>query len=276
MLLAALASLPLTGCVVGKYQAAPKNTPAAIKLNLPSSAPAEPPAGDLAGAPRAAGGSAVVTTVVTFRGPGSWKRDAYWDEYTLTIANPGQAALTVESAVLTDRYGELVAAGGEPWTLEKQSRTYQQHHLSTTGEALKIGGGAIASSAAGLLGGAAIGAMIGNPAGWVIVPTWAAGAGIAAIAAVPVFAGVTVYKNVSSKREVEAEFERRRIVLPATVAPGADVSGSLFFRITPGPQALVLQCRVADEPRSIVIDLAPLAALHLPAAVARERLTSQP
>ena len=47
------------------------------------------------------------------------------------------------------------------------------------------------------------------------------------------------------------------------LVPGQLVQGSLFFRISPGPKRLTLKCRVDDEPRDVVIDLAPLSGMHM-------------
>src|SRR5205814_5963570 len=79
----------------------------------------------------------------------------------------------------------------------------------------------------------------------------------------PAFIGGTIYTNISNRHAIEQEFELRRLVLPAVLVPGQLVQGSLFFRISPGPQRLTLTCRVDDEPRDVIIDLAPIAGLHL-------------
>ena len=85
-----------TGCVSAKYQRAADDTPPPTVLNL-----AATPAVS-AGAPTAPSGlDARLNTVIVFRGPGSWKRDAYWDEYVLTLANRGAAPL------VGSRYGGL-------------------------------------------------------------------------------------------------------------------------------------------------------------------------
>ncbi len=94
---------------------------------------------------------------------------------------------------------------------------------------------------------------------------WAAmGAGAAAGAvAIPVFVGGSLYRNVHGRHEVEREFERRRLKLPAEIAPGATVTGSLFFPITPGPSRLTLRVRLDGQPAVEAIDLAALKDLHL-------------
>ena len=70
MLLAALLTLP--GCVSKRYQSASKKTPPAVAINL---AAQQPPV------------AVVLNTVIVFQGPGSWKREAYWDEYVVSIVN---------------------------------------------------------------------------------------------------------------------------------------------------------------------------------------------
>jgi hypothetical protein len=82
----------------------------------------------------------------------------------------------------------------------------------------------------------------------------------AATVVVPVW---SVVANVNSRHDIEAEYRRRRLALPLFLAPGQLTQGSFFFRISPGPRRLVLACRVGNEPRNVVVDLAPLAGLHL-------------
>ena len=87
--------------------------------------------------------------------------------------------------------------------------------------------------------------------------------GAAAFVTLPIVAGGTVYMNVHRKHQIEAEFNRRRLVLPLHLAPGQAARGSFFFRITPSPQQLTLDCRTGESSSPAVIDLAPLAGLHV-------------
>src|SRR5207247_1373526 len=63
-------------------------------------------------------------------------------------------------------------------------------------------------------------------------------------------------------RAITEEFNRRRIELPSPVMPGNVTRGSLFFRVTPSPQKLVLEYEVRGHPHHISVDLAPLISLH--------------
>src|SRR4051812_11085465 len=116
-LLLPLIALGLGGCVSTKYKMAkPQATPPAVTLNLGNTpAAADAPAPALA---------ATLHTVIVYQGPGSWKREAYWDEYVVTVVNRSDKPVTIESASLTDFQGQTSAPGDNPWALENQSHDY--------------------------------------------------------------------------------------------------------------------------------------------------------
>ena len=58
--------------------------------------------------------------LITYNGPGSWKRNAFWDEYVVSLRNPGPRPLTVSSLVLLDYTGASRSPGHNPWALEKE------------------------------------------------------------------------------------------------------------------------------------------------------------
>ena len=211
-----------TGCVSSKYKLADRGTmpPPALNLHV-----IQPPV------------ELMLSAVITFQGPGSWKRDAYWDEYVLTVANRSESPLAIESASLIGRDGQAVAPGANPWTLEKKSRT-PTATLSAVAEdsPAKPGNGGSSVLASGAL------TVLLGPIGAI------AGGGYSA--------------NVVSREAIEREFNRRRLALPATLAPGQIAPGSFFFPIMPGPRRLALRCRVGGESREVAIDLTPLADLH--------------
>lgn len=239
------AVLALCGCVTRGYQLAPKNTPPPEVLRLEA---ARPPI------------EAAVRQVIVYHGPGSWKREAYWDEYVVSLTNQGPTPLTIEAAVLHDQQGAPIEPGIDPWTLERLSKKWWETNAARqTGTYVVLGAGTAAGA-----GVAMVSAYSGLWGASVSAGTAAAGT-VGAVAAVtlPLVAVGTVVANVHSKHKVEAEFTRRRLALPLTLAPGQTAHGSLFFRITPGPQRLVLRGRAADQPCDATISLALLAGLHL-------------
>lgn len=195
-------------------------------------------------------------TVIVFKGPGSWKREARWDEYVVVLVNYGRETLVVESAALIDVRSQARAPGEDPWKLEKQSRSnwavYRKTGLTlAAGAGTAVYVGAVASVAE-------VGPMAGGAA--------TAGA-VAVLDAIPVVALLEIsmveVMNHRNKLAVQKEFQRRRLALPRDIAPGESVSGSLFFPMTPGPQRLIVRGRAAAEPVEAVLDLAALATLHL-------------
>ena len=233
------------GCMSSRYKMAPApkpTDPAPVVLNL-----------TVEEAPVAA----VVQSVIIYRGPGAWKKEAYWDEYLVAIANRGATDLVVDRATLVGLPAEPRIAGAQPWVLEKASRSAMAYNFGLAKNVVvQIGGGLGTVIAAMTVGG------IIAPAGWL----FPVGAGVGFLVGVPVAVGGTIYRNITGRHKIEAEFARRRLVLPVTIKPGETAQGSLFFTITPGPRQLSFACKSGGEARTVALDLAPLAALHLKAA----------
>ncbi len=206
----------------------------------------------------------ILHTVIVYKGPGSWKRNAYWDEYIITITNKGELPLSINSATLVDFQDKNNTAGSDPWELEKKSKTWWKNiRSSEAGRLVTLGAGMAASY--GVLMAVAPSIVWWGPGGAGIssAALGVASAAAAAVIVLPVYAVVSVFVNVSGRHKIEAEFNRRRLALPAIVPAGQVVQGSLFFPITPGPKRLILQCQVGEEVRNVDFDLSPLAGLHM-------------
>lgn len=262
------ALLTSTGCVSARYKSAPSSTPAAVVLNLTStpaqSAAVEAPPGVQTPAAALPPVEVIVHSVIGFHGPGSWKRDAYWDEYVVSVINRDGDPIVIESATVTDFHGDPNGTGDNPWQLEKLSRS-RQDELNRIGKTVlvQVGSGTLVAGASGTM------IIMGAFAGSAVAVT-------AGLALFPAYIASSVVRNVSSRHDIAAEFSRRRIALPAIVAPGERKQGSLFFRIAPGPQRLALQCRVGGESRDLAVNLAPLAGLHLKSAAVPRSLETHP
>jgi hypothetical protein len=243
LVLAALLILP--GCVSKRLQTASKKTPPAVPLSL--QAQQLPLTTEL-------------NTLIVFGGPGSWKREAYWDEYVVSIVNQGHAAITVDGATLSSSVIALQTPGSDPWALEEQSHKILKDQ--TLGRQLVAGAG----GALGAIGYETAVLALGSTA--IATGSAAAVAGTTlAVVALPVFVVGSGIRLFAAHHEIQKEFDRRRLVLPLEIGPGEMRQGSLFFPITPGPQHLMLEFRgegIAQQ--SVSIDLAPLANLHFAAA----------
>jgi len=245
----AAGALACTGCLSTKYKLE-KTATQPIPFNL--TAPTDP----------ALPLEATLHTIIVMHGPGSWKREAFWDEYVVSLANRGAAPVAIESVTLTDFQAQAIAPGDDPWALESATKTWwEKTKDSQVGNLVVLGVGAV--SLATTLAIASIAAD-----GGILAPATAAGSLLGTAAAVtlvatPIYAVTVVAINFHNKKEVATEFNRRRLALPRTLAPGELAQGSLFFRLAPGPQRLVLHCRVNDAPRDIMLELGPLSGLHL-------------
>jgi hypothetical protein len=269
LLLVGVAAWSLTGCVTRGYKPADKNIPPAVSLNLTGTPLAQPAAnpptnGDVAAAMPPAP-AVTLHTVIVFQGPGSWKNEAYWDEYVVSVANRTTSPLVVHRATLTSAMSDPLTPGDDPWKLENAGKKWWQTTSAQSASTyLKLGAGTVAGAGiaiAGAFTGGLFGSMTSAGAA-------AFGAGTAAVVALPLVAIGTVGMNIHRKNQIGAEFDRRRLKLPLTLAPGQTVEGSLFFRITPAPQRLVLHSAAGDQPHDTAIALTPLSGLHLRAPAA--------
>ena len=235
--LAGIGLLASTGCVSSKYKEAKKDTPPPHLLNVPF-----PPASL----------EATLNTLVTYNGPGSWKRNAFWDEYVVTCHNPGRAPLTVSAATLTDFADASRSPGSKPWALEKESKNLEQKYKEagvafvryTAPGVLIVGAGTAAAFSAGI---------------------FSAGATTAATATVvvlPLYYITVLAINQHNKVAMEKEFDRRRLALPLTLAPGETRTDSFYFPMMPSPRSLGLRWSSGQQAGETVLPLDFLHGLH--------------
>lgn len=232
-----------TGCVSNRYRKSPKNTPPPKLLNM-GFAPA-PLEGTLA-------------SLITFNGPGSWKRNSFWDEYVISLHNPGSQPLTVTSAELLGQAGAGYPPGDKPWILEKQSKTLEQKYK-------EVGLAFVRYTAPGvLIAGTGLGIAVSSGIG--IMGPASAGASMAAgatVVALPLYYLAVVGTNIENRKRMELEFNRRIIRLPLTLAPGETRTGSLFFPMVPSPRSLNLHWSYGPTTGESVLSLDFLKGLHL-------------
>ena len=236
--------LSLTGCVSGKYRLARKNTPPPSLLNV-AFAPARL--------------AATLNTVITYRGPGSWKREAFWDEYVVTLHNPDTEPLAITAVHLVDFAGTGQSEGNNPWKLESESKTLERKFRDAgvafarnAGPATLWVGTEYAAAITSFMGGGGLSAL-----------------GTAVVVGVPVYYVTVIVINQHNKSTVLAEFNRRRLVLPLTLPPGATTTGSFFFPMGPNPRLLRLNWSAGSNSGEAVLALDFLHGLHDPSVRAQ-------
>jgi len=227
----------LVACLTTEYRASRRDTLPAAPLNLEAT---QPPL------------AASLRTLIVYDGPGSWKRQALWDEYVLTVRNQGDAALVITAASLIDYAGARRQPGDDPWQLEKESQTLEQRYLRD--------GIAFARSEipdAPVFGAGAVGDAAGT-----LFSSVSATASSASVVGLPVYYLVVYGVNRNNKATAAAEFARRRLVLPLTLFGGESQTGSLFLPMAPNPQALVLRWSGVGTANEMVLPLSRLRGLH--------------
>lgn len=243
-------SLALTGCVTSK------------KYKMAKKEGALPPQA-LEWTTRTASADLTLQSLIVFKGPGSWKREARWDEYVVKLSNHGDQPLHIDSVGLIDLLGQPQSPGVDPWKLEKLSYTNWDKY-GKTGLKLLAGAGAVTLYA---------GAVVASTMGGLMAPTAAAGGGAVLLSVIPVVAIVDItavaIMNNQNKKKVVAEFNRRRLPLPLSIEPGQDRTGSFFFPMTPAPRRLVIKGKTGEVPLELALELKPLAGLHLKPAAER-------
>jgi hypothetical protein len=228
--LAALSVL-LAGCVSPKY------SPPPTWLDL---AATQPPA------------KAVLNAIIISNGPGSWQRDAPWDEYIVMITNLGAQPLDIASAALTDSTGANHAPGADIRMLEKESlileKKYRDAGVAFTRDSAPV----------------AVTEGRGDPGVGMAAGFSKAGVALMAASAVVDVLGYHVRKIESlSQAEAGAEFKQRRLALPLALASGEMRAGSLFFPMIPNPRALSLHWSNGASSGDLALALDSVHGLHV-------------
>jgi hypothetical protein len=231
----------MTACVSSKYKFAGKETPPPRTLSVHF--PPAPLDANLA-------------SVITYGGPGSWKREAFWDEYVVELRNTGDQPLEIASATLVDFAGTSRSAGDDPWALEGESKTLEKKYRDA--------GIAFARVAAPRVLVTTAEPVVVSSAG--LGAAGAAAAATATAVALPVYGLATLGRNRHYKAAIKAEFNRRRLPLPLSLAPGETRTGSLFFPMVPNPRSLNLDWSNESGKHDSALALDFLRGLHVTAA----------
>ena len=204
--------------------------------------------------------SVSLDAIIVRDGPGSWSKNADWDEYLLHAHTTSAEPVEITRIVVVDSLGKRrkpSAIRGDLQSASKETaRRYKDANLEVTagygGAGLAVAGYAVggASAAVGLATLGTSGAAAG-----------AAVAGAVLVAPVLMTAGIVV--GVQEIR-VQNEIRRRSTVFPAQVAAEQELPLDVFFPIAPAPERVEVTYRNTSSEHVLVIDTkAALAGLHL-------------
>ncbi len=210
--------------------------------------------------------TATLDWVIVRDGPGTWAKNADWDEYLMKVRNASDQPIQVVSVTVVDSLDRRIEAQPGRKQLVKASkqtsRTYKK-----SGIKVKAGRGA----ATMLVAGAAVTAVgVGAASVWAYGGAWGAAGGAAATAASgllllgPAVAVGGIARGVNNSA-VNKQIEQRQTTLPLGVPAGGEVALDVFFPLAPSPGMVEVVYTDAHGENSLFIDTsAALHGLHIP------------
>ncbi len=197
---------------------------------------------------------------VIFRdGPGTWAKDADWDEYLLSVTNNTDENIILDDVVVVDSVGTELHTNSDRKELVKASKETVTRYKNV-GLEVKAGlrPGQILASGAATTGGVAlatsmVGASVGGWGGFGI----AAGGAVIGVAAIPVFS-IYALVRMGNNDKVAKEILARQTQLPMTLSPGSQYKLDMFFPLAPSPQLVKITLKRGDEHRILDLDTSEL------------------
>ena len=205
--------------------------------------------------------------VIVRDGPGTWAKNADWDEYLLRVNNQSDQRIKVTRLIVVDSLDtQIVPQRGRKKLVKSSKKTARRYKESgvkikagrgagtmlVTGAAVTVVGVGAASAATytGILGGAATAGSAGAVAGGLLLlgPALAVGG---------------IVRGVNNSK-VNNQIELRQTVLPLEIPASEELGLNVFFPLAPSPKRVELNYTDATGEHSLVIDTSTaLYGLHL-------------
>lgn len=219
--------------------------------------------------------------VIVQDGPGAWVKNAYWDEYRLSVLAQSADPVSITSIQVIDSLSEaatpLAARRDLVAASKRTKRRYRNNgvRLDIGAGGYKLAAGTAAAAALGAAAGAtavATGVALGEITTAVLLGS--AGSGVA-VASTPVIvastalmaAPVAIVGGVIKARnnyKVDEQIQSRATQLPVAVAHTEASAVTVFLPIVPSPAELRISYEVGARQETFRLPLTePLAGLHL-------------
>lgn len=212
--------------------------------------------------------TATLDWVIVRDGPGTWARNADWDEYLLRVRNHSDRTLSIVEITVIDSLQTRVGPRSGRKQLVKGSKATARRYRDS-GLPVKAGRGAttliVAGTAVTAVGVAT--AYAAAPAAILSGTTSATAAGTAMSGLVLLGPAIAVggIMRAANNSAVNTEIEKRQTILPLDVPPGQESSLDVFFPLAPSP--VMIELVYADDAgrrHTVTIDTsATLDGLHL-------------
>ena len=202
--------------------------------------------------------------VIVRDGPGTWAKNADWDEYLISLRNESGDSLRISRIAVVDSLGTRVESGTSRKQLVKESkkasRRYKDEglkvHAGMGGAVLVVGGAAAAVGGVGVVAasGFGMGATLGGGA---------AAAATGLIVAAPVLVVGGIIRGVNFHK-VNKQIEVRQTQLPIVLQEKEVKSLDIFFPLTPSPRQVEISYTDSLGDHTLIIDTqVVLEGLHL-------------
>lgn len=190
-----------------------------------------------------------LNSLIVPNGPGSWVKNARWDEYVFTIKNLSNYPVIVMNIRLVDPRGINIESNLNPEQLEEKSKALIKEY-KIIGISVAIGAApAIVAGTAASAG--AVGTYLGAS---MLIPV--------AFFAAPVVYSMGKYTDMKDKERIEGEFNKRRLTM-FTLSDNEAIKGSAFFPIVPNPKTLVFEYQTQNKVKALGMSLEKIAGLHI-------------
>jgi hypothetical protein len=212
--------------------------------------------------------TATLDWVIVRGGPGTWAKNADWDQYLLRVSNLSGQAVRVTQLTVVDSLDARNEAQTARKPLVKGSKKTARRYKDS-GIEVRAGRGAGTMLAAGaavtLAGvGAAAGAAYGAAWGTAAGGAGAAASGLLLLGPALVVGGIV--RGINNGR-VGEQIEIRQTLLPLDIPANKELGLNVFFPLSPSPKMVELVYTDATGTHGIVIDTSTvLDGLHLEAS----------
>ncbi len=213
--------------------------------------------------------TATLDWVIVRDGPGTWAKNADWDQYLLRLENRSTTDLRITEVYVEDSMGTKVFPGRDRKGLIAGSKQAADRYQDADIK-VKAGTGTavMAATVMGttLVGGSVVGVGLAHTAfASLFGVSTSFGAAVTTAGAGLVLVGpAMVIRNRRNQRKVDARIQDIRSRLPFPVEAGMVKRAALFFPISPSPRHIVISYRQGESTQTLRLETREsLAGLHL-------------
>ena len=212
--------------------------------------------------------AAALDWVVVPGGPGTWAKNAYWDEYLITVESQVPWPVEIVAVEIVDGLAEPQTPAVERDTLVAATKANQKRfHRAGIDTATGVGADGLARATA-VAGG--VGAFTSAQMGAALPLVGASSSAVAMLAASgaivvggPVVVGGGISRWVNNVR-VEKELLARHSALPIALQPATPIRLNVFMPVTPGPRRVDVRYRIGAVTKTLALDVTDvLGSLHI-------------